>query len=210
MRTEEEQAELLRDWWEKNGVRTILVVVIAVLSMLGWRQWQSHQDNVAADASSIYQTMIDATEQSVGASPEAGDAARNLVEAYPRSAYADHARLLLAANAAMQADYDTAVEWLNGVIERPATRPLEHTARIRLARIHLERGEHDAALAQLNRSYPEAWQGQVMELRGDVMLAGEQQADARDAYSRALELFGQDRRARDRVQMKLNDLTPAS
>lgn len=210
MRTEEEQAEILRDWWEKNGVRTILIIVIAVLSMLGWRQWQGHQSNVAADASSIYQAMIDRAERGDLAAPRVQEAAHDLLELYPRTAYADHARLLLARNAVMQQDYPAAIDYLSDVIDRPATRPLEHTARLRLARIHIEQGDHDAALVQLNRSYPEAWQGQVLELRGDVMRAREQLDDARDAYARALDMLGQDSGARDRVRMKLNDVMPAS
>lgn len=210
MRSEEEQAEILREWWEKNGVRTILLIVIAVAALLGWRQWQSHQSNVAADASSIYQVMIDAAEQHDPLAPRAREAAADLVDAYPRTAYADHARLLLASGAVMEEDYQAAAEYLREVIARPATRPLEHTARVRLARIELERGDYDAAMEQLDRSYPEAWQGQVLELRGDILLAREQTEEARDAWRRALELLRPGGGARDRVEMKLNDVMPAS
>ena len=210
MRTEEEQAEILREWWEKNGLRTVVLIILAVAAMLGWRQWQGHQSNVAADASSLYQMMVDAAEQGELMAPQTEEAAWSLIDAYPRTAYADHARLLLAREAVLAGEFDEAVKLLEEVLKRPANRPIEHTARLRLVRVMLEQGELGAAMSHLDRSYPEPWQGQALELRGDVLLRQERHADARDAYARALELLGPGTNSRHRVEMKLNDLTPAS
>ena len=38
IRDEEEQAERLKEWWQKNGTATIVVIVLAIGSMIGWRQ----------------------------------------------------------------------------------------------------------------------------------------------------------------------------
>ena len=58
IRDEEEQAERLKEWWQKNGTATIVVIVLAIGSMIGWRQWQEHSSGQAAEASKVYESLV--------------------------------------------------------------------------------------------------------------------------------------------------------
>lgn len=214
MRSEEEQAEILKEWWEKNGRTLIITIVLSVVALLGWRQWNISQDASAANASVIYENMVSALERSgAGEDADAMAAAREHAEAltaeYPRSSYAGYARLALARLAVMDGDYEAAAEQLRAVVDRSPTRALEYTARLRLARVLLQSGDTDAALAQAERSYPDAWQAQALEVKGDA-LRQDQPAAARDAYRAALDAMPAGDSGRDRVQMKLDDMMSAS
>ena len=44
-RTEEEQVEALRRWWNENGKSTVAVIVIALAAGLGWQAWQRESGN---------------------------------------------------------------------------------------------------------------------------------------------------------------------
>ena len=57
-RTEEEQVEALRRWWEENGRSTIVAIVVALAAGFGWQAWKGYnQDNIEG-ASNIYQSLL--------------------------------------------------------------------------------------------------------------------------------------------------------
>ena len=213
MRTEEEQAEIIREWWEKNGFATILAIVAAIALILGWRQWQAHQETAAAEASALYQNMMGAAQmmemQGMGEPDTVRNPARQLRDDHPRTAYADHAALMLARLAVGEGDHEQAAGYLEQVLERPATEALEHTARLRLARLYIEMERADEALALLEREPPSAWRGQVLEVRGDALRQTGDHDEARRAYESALDA-AEDGAARERVRMKLDDLQSLS
>ena len=39
-RTEEEQVEALRRWWNENGRSTLFVIVVVLAGTFGWQGWQ--------------------------------------------------------------------------------------------------------------------------------------------------------------------------
>ncbi|WP_162925664.1 YfgM family protein [Isoalcanivorax indicus] len=215
MRSEEEQAELLREWWEKNGRVLIVAIVVSVVGLLGWRQWSATQDARAESASTVYSALSRALEQTGAGEDQSAMAAvrehaDRLLEEYPRTTYAAQARLALARLAVMDEDYEEAASQLRAVVDRSPTRAIEQMARLRLARVLLQQGDADGALALVRHDYPEAWRGQALEIRGDALRAQDRRDDARAAYSAALEAMASGEPIRDRVQMKLDDMTPAS
>src|SRR5690606_26921962 len=136
--------------------------------------------------------------------------AGTLREDYPRSAYAGHAGLALARVAVAEGDFDKAKALLEEVVRARHNDALTYTARVRLARVLVQTGDTDAALSQLEGSFPEAWAGQVSEIRGDALRRSERLAEARDAYRSAMEQLPAGDSGRERVRMKLEDITPAS
>lgn len=215
MRTEEEQAEIIREWWEKHGFTTILAIVAAIALILGWRQWQGQQEATAAEASALYQNMISAAQVldqgQPGAAPEQVQGpAEQLLEDFPRSAYADYASLMLARLAVEDGELETAAEHLQRVVDSPASANLEYTARIRLARLYLEMDQVERSLEQLAGGFSPAWEGQAREVRGDALRRKGDLEDARRAYEAALDIMEGEPRERDRVRMKLDDLKSAS
>lgn len=203
MQSDEELIERIKLWLAENGLTTLIVIVLAVGGMIGWRFWQNQQQDTAAQASQVYQSMMTALAGSDD--DKAGTSANRLVSDYAGSAYADYAHLVLAKLAVQNSDLDGAAEQLLAVADAAATDELEYTARLRLARIYLEQGKLDAAEKQIARTFPKAWQGGALELKGDIALARDQHDAARDAYSAALDALesGADR---NRVQMKLDNL----
>ncbi|MED5240112.1 MAG: tetratricopeptide repeat protein [Pseudomonadota bacterium] len=207
IRDEEEQAELLKNWWKENGTATIITIVLAVAALIGWREWQGYQGEQSADASSQYQSMLESLGAAeVDAVTEKADV---LIEDFPGTAYADHARLAKASLAVSKADYDTAATLLEDVADNGATDALTYTAKLRLARVHLQQQAWDKAESVLSGAFPEAFNGMALELRGDAAKGQGDLNAAQARYSEALDVL-QDGGEKDRVQMKLDDLKTAS
>ncbi|MGB2246284.1 MAG: YfgM family protein [Alcanivorax sediminis] len=207
IRDEEEQAELLKNWWKENGTAAIITVVLAVAALIGWREWQGYQGEQSAEASSQYQSMLESLgEARKDAVTEKADA---LIESYPSSAYADHARLAKASLAVSEADYDAAISLLEEVANDGATDELTYTAAMRLARVYLQQQAWDKAESALKGKFPQAFNGMALELRGDAAKGQGDLAAAETHYAEALNVL-QDAGEKDRVQMKLDDLKTAS
>ncbi|MDX1804059.1 MAG: tetratricopeptide repeat protein [Alcanivorax sp.] len=211
IRDEEEQAELLKEWWQKNGTAVLITVVLAVAALIGWRQWQQHHDAELSSASSQYQVlMTDLSKLKAGQSADkvAADAAA-LIKDYPSSTYADYARMLQARLAVEKADYDAAIAALTPVADKGATDELQYTAQLRLVRVLIQQQAYDKAQKRLQMDFPKAFSGMALELKGDLAKARNQLDAARNAYAEALDAL-QDGAEKDRVQMKLDDLKRAS
>nr|WP_281502179.1 tetratricopeptide repeat protein [Alcanivorax sp. S6407] len=198
---------MLKNWWKENGTATIITIVLAVAALIGWREWQGYQGEQSTDASSQYQSML----ESLGAAQKDAvtEKADALIEEYPSSAYADHARLAKASLAVSEADYDAAVTLLQEVADSGATDALTYTATLRLARVYLQQQAWDKAEAVLKGKFPEAFSGMALELRGDAAKGQGDLAAAETHYGEALDVL-QDGGEKDRVQMKLDDLKTAS
>ena len=96
-RTEEEQVEALKRWWQENGRSTIAGVVLAIAAVVGWQGWQSSRDAAAADASIVYQQMLQALTSEALADIERGrEMAAELKDKHRGSSYAQFAALHLA------------------------------------------------------------------------------------------------------------------
>lgn len=210
--SEEEQIEAIKDWLKKNGLSIVLVVVLGLGGSFGWRAWQDHSYQQAASASVVYQQMVNGLQQQAQTpgNKAAGElvvtSANGLIKGWPNSAYADYAHLALAKQAVLVGDYDKASKSLQAVVAKPATKALKYTASLRLAQVYLEADQLDKATALLDMSFPQAWQGRGLELKGDL-LAQQQQIDAaKTAYDEAQSAYGNNRQAAERVNMKLNQL----
>ena len=213
--TEEEQIERLRAWWSENGIWLVLAVVLGVAALLGWRHWNSLKAEEGIAASVLYEEMLAAVEQAQQSALSEGQAAiaearaNSLIESYPDAAYADFARMMLARLAVEDGELDQARQLLQEVVKSPASDMIRHTSTLRLARVQAERGDAEAALALLDKTYPDAFQGQALELKGDLLLRQGDVDGARAAYTQAIAAV-QDEQFRNLVQMKLDDLVPAS
>lgn len=213
---EEEQLEAIKEWLRKNGVPVLLGIVVVVAGTLGWRAWKTHQYEQNAQASAVYQQLATGLERSAQAPGDTNAAqlvqttADQLIQSWPKSAYADYARLALAKQAVLRRDYDQAIEQLIRVAQKPATEALGYTAKLRLARVYLETGKLDLAKAQVDGAYPEAWQGESLELKGDVLARQKDTKGAAAAYEAAVSAWAGRGGAAERIQMKMNQLQAAS
>ena len=96
---------------------------------------------------------------------------------------------------------------LQWVLERSPAEDFRDLARLRLAALLLDEKEYDAAHKVLADKPLEAYAAQFAALRGDLLVASNQPAEARAAYKLALEKANGGAGAfRDSVQMRLDAL----
>lgn len=210
LRTEEEQVEAIKHWWKKNGSSLLLGVALAVALVLGWQAWQRYQANQAAEASANYQNLVEAV-VAVRSAPDdtaqhatAAHLAQTLKTDFSGSGYAPMAALLMAGVAVDTGDLKAALSELDWVRQHADQEDLKQLALLRTARIKLAQGEAEAARVLLEGADEGYYVAAVNELRGDVLVALGQLADARTAYDLALETA--DRQAQPILRMKRDNL----
>lgn len=210
MAAEEEQIEELKSWWSEKGKGVVAGVAIGLAGVIGWTSWQSHLHAQAERASLRYQQLVG--DALIGAAAARDDHARTLARAealigeFPDSPYASFASLVAARAAVASNAPGEARRHLQRVVEHAPFPELVPIARLRLARLMLDAGEHDGALAELENVGAGPFRARVAELRGDVQRARGDHAAARRSYGAALSVGRLSRAAVIRLRMKLDDL----
>ena len=64
-RSDEEQIEALKSWWNDNGKAVIAAIVIGISGSLGWQWWQARAIEQANLASELYQELMEVSQQEV-------------------------------------------------------------------------------------------------------------------------------------------------
>lgn len=204
---EQEQLARLAAWWKDNGRLVILAVGVflaTVGGIYGWRHYQSQQSLATAQAYAALEPAIlanDAEKLRTGAA--------ELRSRYPRSSYAARAALAAAKASYERGDRESAQRELTWVVEQAREEALQATARLRLARILLEEGKFDQALALLPAEDTTPYARLYDDLRGDVLVAQGRGEEARKAYQRALEKTAPGEPLRSLIELKLDALEGA-
>jgi predicted negative regulator of RcsB-dependent stress response len=202
---EQEQVEELKAWWKQHGGMITAVVVAVAVGFIGWQGWRWYQTNQAAHASALYETVTKAVQANDAKALR--DAAGTLVESYPRTLYASMGALVAARYYFDRSDPKSAKAQLAWVIERAPSQDFKDLARLRLAAVLLDEKAYDEALKTLDAKTAAAYEAQYAALRGDVLVAKNQAADAKAAYKLALEKAeGGDSAFTESVRMRLDAL----
>src|SRR6185295_4361269 len=202
---EHEQLAELKSWWKAHGSLVIGVVVAAMLGFAGWRYWGLYQAGQSAQAAALYETLGKAAQ--LGDAKGLRDAGGTLAENYPRTLYAPMGALVSARFYYERNDLKSAKAQLQWAIERSASEDLRDLARLRLAAILLDEKAYDDALKQLEAAHAKPYEAQYATLKGDILVAKGQPAEARAAYKAALEKAEvQDAQFRETVRMRLDAL----
>jgi predicted negative regulator of RcsB-dependent stress response len=202
---EQEQVEELKAWWKQHGGLIAAAVVAAALAFAGWQGWRWYQANQAAHASALYETLSKAAQANDAKALR--DAAGTLVESYPRTLYASMGALVAARYYFDRNDLKTAKAQLQWVMERSPSQDFKDLARLRLATVLLDETAYDEALKMVDAKPAPAYEAQYAALRGDLLVAKNQAAEARAAYKLALEKAdGRDGAFQESVRMRLEAL----
>jgi predicted negative regulator of RcsB-dependent stress response len=202
---EQEQVAELKAWWQQHGRLVTAVIVAAALGFSGWQGWRIYQQNQAANAAGLYDALARAAEG--GDAKAMRDAGGTLIESYPRTLYASMGALVAARFHFDRNDLKSAKAQLQWVLDNTPSEELRDLALLRLAAVLLDEKAYDEALKQLNAMHAPAFEAQYAAMRGDVLVAKNQVADARVAYKLALEKIGkQDAAFRESVRMRLDAL----
>ena len=198
---EQEQLAQLRHFWNTYG-NWITWALIAVLgAYAAWNGYQYWQRDQAAKASVLY----DEVERAAAA----GDAARierslaDMKDRFGSTTYAHQAALLAARALVEQDKADAARAALRWVQDKAAEPVYRDVARLRLAGLELDAQAHDQALALLQGDFDPALGALAADLRGDVLMAKGQGAEAVTAYRQAWERMDSKVEYRRLVQAKL-------
>ncbi|MBA34040.1 MAG: hypothetical protein CMI14_01260 [Oleispira sp.] len=190
LRTEEEQVEAIKNWWNENGKSLIITVVVVLAGYFGWNGYQENQRVQGEAAASIYeQLMSKATkplsEQTEADKIELETVAAQLKTEYPDSLYAQFAGLYLAKFAIEANDFDAASTELSALVEAKQVGPVTYLAQVRLARVFVQQNKLDEALALVATTPEESFTVQYEETKGDILFAKGELVSARDAYQSA-------------------------
>ena len=202
---EQEQVAELKAWWTQHGNLVLAVVIAAAVAVVGWQGWSWYQHNQAAQAGVLYDTLAKAAQ--AGDAKALRDAAGTLVESYPRTLYASMGALLAAKFYFERNDLKNAKAQLQWVIEHSPAEDFRDLARVRLAAVLVDEKAYDEALKLLDAPHAPAYDAQYAALKGDVLVAKNQLAEARAAYQSALEKAERrDSPFRESVRMRLEAL----
>lgn len=186
--TEQEQREALQNWWKQYGSSVVLGVVAGIAVIVGLNYWRGHRYRQAAEASTIYEEILQATE--AGQLQEAGRLAERLLRDYGSSPYGTFARLMAARLAVEGGDLKASAAFLREVIDHERDPVYRHLARVRLARVLLAEGQAQAVLDLLNTQVltdAGAFESAYAEARGDALRQLQRIDEARTAYQQAVQ-----------------------
>lgn len=203
---EYEQSEQLRKWLRENGLSILIGVVLALLLIFGWRQWQSHRASHHVLAAAQFAVLENALAQ--GQDAQIDSAANTLEKDFADTPYAALAAAARADAAIGQDNLTAAHAALLWAVDHSPTPALHSLYLVRLARVEIAQDRAKQALSHLDSipdtDYPSARQ----ELRGDALLKLGRAADARKAYADAIAALPTNSSSGQRksLQMKLDDL----
>lgn len=194
-RTEEEQVEALRRWWNENGRSTLFVIVVVLAGTFGWQGWQRYEAQRNDSASDLYQQMLEAAsmaEQGVVNDAPAERLASQLRSEYSGTTYARFAALHQARMAVAGNDLDAAEAHLRWVLgEAGSGSDTAMVAQLRLGRVLAAQGETEQALKLLTPAGSGKFRAASALARGDVLATAGREAEALAAYREAQALVQQ-------------------
>lgn len=216
---EEETIEALKKWWDENGKQLLLAVVLILAGYGGWTMWQGARTASADAASDLYEEILSLAVVEQGQSISDQDSASiialgtELRDQHADTIYARYGSLFSAQQQAMSGDLDAAEEALRWIVDNPleglfveTDEGLLLTANLRLARVLLSKGDHEAALAAINSLAPKEFEAGYAELQGDVYVAMGRTIEARESYLAAQQAGS----SSDALRMKLDNLSEDS
>ncbi|MDP2506771.1 MULTISPECIES: tetratricopeptide repeat protein [unclassified Oceanobacter] len=191
LRTDEEQAEMLKRWWDENGKSTLIAIVLVAAGWLGWNYYQTQQQTTGEAASALYSSLTEKASAAIMSGNEAAQQeaivlAEQLKSDFGKSTYSQFASLFLARFAADNGDMNSAAAELRALVDS-AEAPIKYLATARLADVLVELDDTDAALALVSDVPDPAYAPQYLEARGDALFRKGDRAAARVAYQEALD-----------------------
>ena len=200
--TEEQQVEAIKRFWKENGLALIIGAFLGLGGLLGWRYYNDSQIAAKEQASFAYEK---ASEELVKG--ETGfSQAKTFIDDHSGTGYAMLMSLEMAQQAIERKDLTEAAKHLEFVASNAELSAVQSVAQLRLARIQIEQGAFELALASADKVTDPAFKGQSQEIKGDVYQAQQLFDKARAAYSAALETNGRDQV----LKMKLDNLAIAA
>jgi len=201
---EQEQLDEAKVWWKQHGNKVIWGVTVFLLATAGWRAWETWSRNQAAEASTLFDRVVQAA--AMNDVKVTKDAAARIMEDHGRSAYATPAAWLAGSVNYESGDLKSARAQYEYALEHARDEGTAQLARLRLAGLKFEAKDLAGALALLNEPFTPAFAGLAAQLKGDVLVAQGKKDEARTAYKEAVEKLGEKSSLKPLVEMRLDAL----
>jgi len=197
---EQEQIANFKAFWARFGNLIMGVLIVALLSYAGYNFWNSHKRTQSVEASALYDELQAALAANDNARTQR--IAADIQKKYDNTTYAQMAALGAAKTAFEANDLKTAKTQLQWVADH-GNDEYKAIAKLRLAGVLLDEKSYDAALKLLNEKFPDHFSAEVSDRKGDVLVAQNKLAEARQAYVAALAGMHKDNPGRQLVTVKL-------
>ena len=212
--TEDEQIQALKQWWKKNGLFTVVLVVACIAGYLGWQFWQNHQQQQAEAAAAIYNDLSAAVTVDPGKplTDEKRKTANYLIDqlktGHSHSFYSLSAAMYGAKIAVEANELDRAAELLQWALDHSDSSETKNVLRLRLARVMNALMDYDKALTHSQYDAVDDFTSLFAAVRGDAYLGKGDIPAAKAAYQLALDnsLPAQAQQQR-LLRMKIADLS---
>ncbi len=190
-RTDEEQVEVLKRWWNENGSAMLITVGLALASIFGWQTWQQRQSDANNAASSVYQELLGSivTDKKLNDTEVASVAhvVDQIQDDFKGSIYAQYAGLLMAKTYVDQDKLKEARKALETVLDLGPKKDLQPLVKLRLAQVVFAQGEAEQALKMLDNVETGAFTASYAELKGDIQHELGDLGAAEESYQTAQE-----------------------
>ncbi len=182
---EEQQVEALKRWWRENGRSVTFGLVLGIALLIGWNLYQNYTEQRQRQASLLYTELLN-----LSTPQEAIPVAEQLISQFgDLPIYATFGRYFLARFKSELNQIEEAVSALEAAYREAPGNAYRHIARLREARLLIDRGEPQKALTLLQTpELPRAFAGLYAEVRGDAEMALGEREKAKAAYEEAWRL----------------------
>ena len=199
--SEQEQIDAIKNWWKQNGRFTLAMIVLAIVLSFGWRYWQGHRLEKSTNASVLYERLLISFANHDSNSFK--QVANQLEKNYADTPYADLAALFSAKKAIDEGNLDLGQQQLQQAMKNGHLNYIRQVARIRLARLLLEKNQAQQALELVEKVDDKTYLGAIHLLKGDAYTALNQPEKAQQAYQEALTEVPASEPMHAIIQMKL-------
>jgi predicted negative regulator of RcsB-dependent stress response len=197
---EQEQIASFKAFWTKYGNLITWVLILALGAFAAYNFWNKHQRDQSVGASALYDELTDAVTAKDNAKSQR--IAADIQSKFKRTTYAQMSALAAAKTAFEANDLKTARAQLQWVIDN-GNDEYKSVAQLRLAGVLLDEKNFDGAMKLLNGTFLPQFAAEVADRKGDVLVAQNKIADARNAYVAALAAMGPKHPGSQLVRIKL-------
>lgn len=201
---EQEKIEELKSWWKEYGNLVIFAALGCALAVAAYQGWRHYRHTQGVAAAMLYEQLDQA--ERAGDRDKVRDLATQIVGNYGATAHGVFAALSAARASFESGDLADAKSRLTWVVENAREDAIKDVARLRLAGVLLDEKNHAEALKLMESKPAESMTGLYADLRGDILLAQGNRAEARNAYQLALDKSERGSAYRATIQLKLDSL----
>lgn len=201
---EQEQLDELKHFWKSYGNLITWALVLVLGSYAAWNGWQYWERQEAAKASALFDEVERAVLGQDMARVERSMS--DMKDKFGNKQQAHQAALLVARSFSDKGKSAQARTWLGWVADKAPSDSMRDIARIRLAALQWDADSADEAIATLRHEFTPETAPLAADLRGDLLMAKGQQAEAVAAYQKAFQGMSDSSEYRRIVQAKLGVL----